>query len=225
MNWNDLLSQQFALREQHARQCALAGYGQPLDEALWPVIERFWALGIPTTGSCQGHPQGNGEWSQSFVLIRHRPGIAARWNTLVLGLLDVVGMPGVQHKVFARGWECCYTDRGEHTPEVRWRHGLNDWLEVLDTVGNRTIQQQGLTWEPWSGPALAVPQDIVVTPGFTDRLLAFRRQLSPDDHLILTLGLELSNLEEVAHRLNRPLDRINSAWQHVWEAWRNFVGD
>lgn len=141
----------------------------------------------------------------------------ARWHSLVLALLNVKTQAGVTHKVFKDGWECHYSDRGYLTPEVQWRHGLNDWLEVLDTVGNEMIQQQGLTWEPWEGPALAVPEHIVLTDDFTDKLLAFRQQLTTEEHVILTLGLEVSTLNEVAQMINRPIGQIQAAWQHMWE--------
>ncbi len=219
ISWNDLVNQQLALREQHSRQCALAGGGQPLDNEMWPIIDRFWSLGIMTTGSCQGHPRADGQWSQSYVVVRGCiDGTVDRWHALVLGLLDVMTVAGVDHKVSKSGWECHYIDfLGELTLEAKWRHGLNDWVEVLDKVGTRTIQQQGLTWEPWAGPALEVPPSINVTHGFTDKLLAFRMRLSPDDLMILDMGMDFSTLQEVALLTKRSIDQVRATWQRLWE--------
>ncbi len=50
--------------------------------------------------------------------------------------------------------------------------------------------------------------------------MGFREELCTEDHLLLTLGLELSTLPAVAQRLQRPLDRIGSAWESQWDRWR-----
>ncbi|PSR21553.1 MAG: hypothetical protein C7B47_17240 [Sulfobacillus thermosulfidooxidans] len=216
--WTELVNQQRELRAQHIRQCTLAGGGQPVDDEMWPIIDRLWSLGIMTTGSCQGHPQADGSWSPSYVVVRGcRDGTVHRWHEVVLGLLDVPAVAGIEHRITKLGWACHYSDcLGELTLETKWRHGLNDFMEVLDRVGTRILQRQGLTWEPWAGPALEVPPTIQVIPDFTTKYLAFRQRLSAEELMIFDLGLEFSSLAEVAPLIKRSIEQVRDTWHRLW---------
>ena len=159
-DWEGRIQQQTDQRAEPARQCALAGYGRPVDEPLWPVLERLWALGLATSGSCAGHRQAeSGLWSMSYVVFRHQAGDTSRWQQVALAVLGVRGLAGVSHQVTPGTLHIMYSDRGWASGEAKWRQGLQDWIVAIDEAAWQSLSEDKV-WEAWEGPALAVPQDI-----------------------------------------------------------------
>ncbi|AEW04064.1 hypothetical protein Sulac_0523 [Sulfobacillus acidophilus DSM 10332] len=51
-SWEEHFAALAANRTRHVWEIPVAGGGQPLEPMVWPLIEIFWALRIPTVGSC-----------------------------------------------------------------------------------------------------------------------------------------------------------------------------
>ncbi len=221
--WEALIRQQAVQRSQHARQCALAGYGQPVDEPLWPVLDRLWALGLVTSGSCAGHPSPNSAlWSKSYVIFRHQSDVRMRWRRLVWTILEQSGAPGVTHQVESDALKIIYSDRGWLSGEVKWRQGIQDWVVAIDEAAIQTLSD-GEVWNAWDGPALVVPDNInpsrLYTEEWHDYLKEIRQHDERDFH-VLTLGMDAHSLSDVATQMSWSLDDITTRWNHVWDVWR-----
>ena len=221
--WESRIQQQVAQRTQHARQCALIGYGQPLDEPLWPVIDRLWALGLATSGSCAGHPQSESSlWSMSYVVFRHQAEDRSRWRRLALAVLECQGFPGVTHQVESGALTIHYTDRGRVSGETKWRQGLQGWIVAIDEAAWQSLSE-GETWNAWDGSAQAVPEDIDPARLLTQEWQSYLQEIREHDErdfLVLALGMDAQSVSDLATRMSWPLDDTTTRWARVWDAWR-----
>lgn len=79
LSWSDRVNQIEAQRAVQAQKMTLVGLGQPVDPLIWPIPDRFHALGIPTRGSCEGHwiPYSQRPLNPFVTVHGTGPGVAA----------------------------------------------------------------------------------------------------------------------------------------------------
>lgn len=220
-DWNDRVAMVAARQADHARRIQIAGMGQPLDPLMWPIIHRFWALGIRTVGSCQGHaPKPDSDAiSRTFVTVRgHDPLVQARWKRLVFEFLTPVISPGVLFGVTVLGFESSYPS--VTSPEdfaQRLERALSLWVKKLDQVGQACLEQEP-PWEAWDGPAADVPSAVdpqwMLNP-FVDYLA----QLDPLSNQIVRWHLNVFSWEDTAHYAGVSVDEAKARWDQAWAGW------
>lgn len=220
--WDALLAEQRDLRPQHMRQCLLAGYGQPLDDALWPVIDRLWALGIATSGSCQGHPLTDITYSNSYISVKDRISQHTRWQRVFLAILARPVTAGVSHYIETNAMNIAYSHRGLLPIQEKWQRGIQDWIDAIDHAAQASLNADEL-WAPWPGPCLDVPLDIDPAALFTMEWQHYLSELdthSTQDRIVMEFGLLDSTLADVALRFGWPLSEVESGWRRGWAGWR-----
>lgn len=88
LSWSDRVNQIEAQRAVQAQKMTLVGLGQPVDPLIWPIPDRFHALGIPTRGSCEGHwiPYSQRPLNP-FVTVHGDPALRHQWLAIVESFL------------------------------------------------------------------------------------------------------------------------------------------
>lgn len=222
-DWESLVQAQTERQAEASRCTALAGYGQPMDPAMWPIIERFWALGIPTAGSCQGHQISETSWSETFVSVDlwgASPSVIQRRHQIVLALVDQRPVAGAEIHVTATSVYCTYRNWvGQHrTMSQKWLLGLQAIIEALDTAGRYCVEHEP-AWEPWSGPAPGVPDAVDPVRLGTEEWHAFLRGLDRPTWTCVTDRLIGRSWEQTAQDNGMSIEQAKAQWEKVWQNW------
>lgn len=220
LNWNERVALVDAARDTSLRQIHLAGLGQALDPLMWPIIARFWALGIPTVGSCQGHySPSNCSEAVTFVSVRssQADAEARRWR-LVKAFLTPPVAPYVLFSASVMGFEVYYRPvDSKETFEQRQQEALSVWVDKLDRVGRECTQQEP-PWVSWEGPARDVPESV---DAFRLKV-PFIRYLGELDHLserIVRWQLSGFSWEDTARYQGVSVNEAQARWNQAWAGW------
>lgn len=219
--WDELVQLQAAQRAMHARWAALEGYGQPMDEALWPIIERFWALGIHTRGSCQGHPSPDeAAWSQTFVTLNITTESESRWQRLVLAMLRGQGVAGVEFLVSSSTIHSEYSSRfgKQLTLEQKWRHALGNWIAALDNAGRECLQYEA-PWQPWVSGAAEVPEAVRLDGLLTRAYPQYLHALDDPHHHTVLYRFDGWDWDHIATFTRTNPAVAQQRWEEVWDDW------
>jgi hypothetical protein len=210
--WRQLVATQEADRADHARRIQLAGWGQPLDPLLWPVIDRLWALGLSTHASCQGHPSKDTAitWIRfSNFLERDDPTAGRRWKRFYHAFHRLQGfaMVATRQDMFAS-----YPTRARSLPFAdRQARVLRRWAAIADAAGRECLQHEP-PWEPWAGPAVGVPAAIDPGPSLAD----FLHELPWPQHLVVIQRLDGRPWAGVAQTTRLPEAECRRLWDETW---------
>lgn len=129
-----------------------------MDPDIWPIVDRFWALGILTDCSCQGNLRRGGTWSETFVsvdlpLIKEDPLALRRWNEVVVAMISQPPIAGGMLQVLATSVFRIYNNNvGQHRPpEEKWRTAARASVQALNIAAERCLQQE-LPWKAVGRP-------------------------------------------------------------------------
>ncbi|MCY0885786.1 MAG: hypothetical protein OWV35_07880 [Firmicutes bacterium] len=183
-------------------------------------MERFWALGLPTQGSCAGH------WApefrpQTFVTtsIPDEPSARRRWQRLAAAFLAAPW----PYDVVACVTPISFTVEYGEGPAARFQQKqtavLAIWARVLDTVGVAALATEP-AWGPWPGPALDVPR--TVDPVRMLDGLAFAHWLhaqNPDTKSLVDRRLSGVAWATLAQELGQPAWVLKARYAALWAEW------
>jgi hypothetical protein len=210
--WRQLVAAQEANRADHARRIQLAGWGQPLDPLLWPVIDRLWALGLPTHASCQGHPSADTAitWIRFSNFLEHDDSTAGhRWKRFYYAFHRLQGfaMVATRQDLFAS-----YPTRTRGLPFAeRQARVLRRWAAIADAAGRECLQHEP-PWEPWAGPAVGIPAAVDLGPTLAD----FLHQLPWPQSLTIHQRLDGRPWAAVAQSAGLREAECRALWDRTW---------
>ncbi len=218
--WMELVRYQETGRAMHERQVALSSFGQSLDSGLWSILDRFWALGLPTQGSCTGHHVTNFTFVTLNARSRWDVATTARWRRLVDEWLAPAVTPGVLFTVSGTGFETQYpgaTSEAEYA--AVYTRALQWWCDKLDRAG-RDCALHHPAWEAWDGPALDVPSTVDANHLLTP-FIRYLGTLDPTSEMVVRQHLTLitATWETLATQLQEPVDSVIHRWESAWDGW------
>ncbi len=221
--WEQRIHTQAAARTDHARRLGLAGFGQFLDPLLWPIIDRLWALGLPTTGSCQGHEMYGNPYgypvtfvSMGFDLMEDAA-TRSRWHQLIAEFLTPQVAPGIVFAVTTLGLETRYLHYPPGTFDTLHKHALSLWCQKLDTVGRACLLRE-IPWEPWPGPALDVPA-VVDFSHLRSSFAADLDILDPWKKAVIFSHIRGASWSHIAGTVHRSPADLMRVWDTFWSEW------
>lgn len=191
----------------------LSSLGQPLDDGLWPILDRFWALGLSTQGSCAGHQVGDVTFVAVNARLRGDVTTVARW------LMPAV-TPRAIFTVSVAGFETQYPlATSEAAYAALHERALPWWCGKLDQAGRDCVLDYP-DWEPWDGPALDVPSAVDANTLLTP-FIGYLGTLDPATEMVVRQHLSsvAATWEALATRLHEPVDRVIDRWESAWQEW------
>lgn len=213
-SWHERVEKILATQDDAERRIAISGYGKGLDQDLWPIIARFWALGLLTGGSCSGHSFE----SFTFVNLRRTHDVASniRRRHLVDAFLTPARAPGVIFGANVMGFESRYptTTPEDHPDFVRRRAlALGLWVEKLDHVGQLCTKQEA-PWDSWEGPCSHVPPTVDLRR-MTKPFLNFFHDQSSATRSIVRTGVKTWPIEVPS----MTDGQVQVLWDRFWGEW------
>ena len=216
--WMDRVNTQTALRMHHDRQIRLAGWGVALDAPLWPIIDRLWALGILTVGSCVGHYDAPG--AHAFVAVARSyfdKAAYRRWMRIVESFIEPTISPGIVFAVTVDRLESrYYPNESESYADLRTR-ALSLWCDKLDVAGRACLEQEPL-WEPWSGPALDVPSTVEPERMLMD-FVEYMNTLEKKTRWVFSDRLKGIPWARIARDTHQTIPDARAMWNAGWVEW------
>lgn len=222
-SWNVLVAEQTARRPVNHLKTIVSGGGLPIDPELWPVLERLWALGIPTAGSCVGH--SNTGYTYAFVSISGLSDPKTEWYARCRRVLEAhlapinpaVGRFSVSPNILRVQYAPPSTDP-KHFAAYR-AEALAQWCNRLDVAGQHCLAD-GQIWTPWD----VLPRDVPDLPTVAQALAAspwrfvrFLNQQPPDvQRMIRIRMLEISIAWETLPGIRTSSTAV---WQARWDAF------
>lgn len=221
-SWEDRVAAVAAHRSVSAYRMAVSGFGQPVDRHIWPVLDRFGALGIPTVGSCEGHfAPGNPQPPSLFVSVDSgpEPALRHRWLAVVDELLQPVVM-GAPIRLSV----------GVMDVSVDWHHIPEDFpteqsrvltilCDKLDAAGRRLVADTSVDdWAVWVIPDLEVPDGVDPTR-MGMAFVEFLSQQDPRVDRIVRNRLDGFDWPRIAGAVHSPESQCRQAWEAFWDDW------
>lgn len=217
--WMRRIDRYMAHKSAWTRRMTLAGFGQEPDEPIFPLLCRFWALGIPTTGSCAGHIWSTTHYANLFVVVAARSSFAqAQWRRVVNAWWDYPQWGGGTQLLInahVAEWRLLPPD-SIRDGILRLQQLRALIVERLDTIGPHLIEDP-MPDVGWHGPAPHVPSHIETLPAW-DWVHFVRRypQLYQD---VVTARLDGWAWHQIAQDYAVTIPIARSIWQEVWDAW------
>lgn len=215
--WTSLVRTQEILRPLHVRQIHLAGWGQALDPPLWPIIDRLWALGLPTAGSCAGHDFQNGPFVSFLRRFTWDTAQTRRWHQVVEAFLQPVRIPGALFMATTLGLQVQYVGDVDSSFAESNARVLQAWCDKLDKAGELCASQEP-PWQPWAGPALDVP--VICDPRHLKTpFVVYLHSLDRLSQYVIHSHLNGIDWTTIAQETQQPLAVLQTRWKTFWADW------
>ncbi|CAB1129495.1 protein of unknown function [Candidatus Hydrogenisulfobacillus filiaventi] len=194
-----------------------AGWGQPPDPPVVPIVLRLWRMGIATDGSCAGH-----RGSPTYITVR--PGATevgeAHWHTLAVIGLRAQWPRGCSVAWSASGVEARYSPLAAEDPAFAHRVRtslLRQMRRLLDAMGH-VWDASGLSWTPWE--PVPVPDGVEPATLGTEAWFAFWRARSESERLVAELRWVGQSWSAIALETGLAADACRRMWTDLWSGWR-----
>lgn len=223
--WQRCGAAQEAQRRDLARRITIAGSGTSLDPDLWPVIERFWALGIPTIGSCAGHlyPTANGaQRSQLFVTVNFLMGAGPRrrWRRFVQAVVTQRPVAGAMIQVSATSVSAEFSNHAgrQWSLEAKAQHVLDNLCSALNVAGLSSLAA-GARWDPWDGPAPDVPDAVRLEPLNSMEYVSYKHGQARAVSSVVDARIRGLSWDTIARRTSCSVVEARRRWDVYWAEW------
>ena len=201
---------------------SLAGLGTPPDPLIWPILDRFGALGIPTQGSCQGHIiDGGSEPPKAFVSVSQMTmDVAARrrWLVAVDSFLAPIVMPFALFSVNAIAFRVDWHERVSQDFATEHSRVLAVWADKLDAAGRSLVASDPDDWSVWVMPDVGVPAGVdprcMETP-----FVAFLHTQNRWVDRVIRRRLGGCDWATIANEMRWAEVGCRAAWEQFWAAW------
>lgn len=219
--WDERIAQVQTQRNANHRFMSLAGLGTPPDPLIWPILERFGALGIPTRGSCQGHiiPEDSRP-PMAFVTVSQGDMDSAqhrRWLAAVDSFLAPAVMPIARFSIDVLGFSVLWHQVSQNFADERLRV-LTSWANKLDEAGRHMVASDPEDWSVWVMPDVGVPAAVdprrMETP-----FVAFLDTQDRQVDFVVRRRLAGWDWNAIAHQVRWAETACREAWEAFWSDW------
>lgn len=219
LTWDERVNLAKVQRPVSERRLTLAGYGRVVDSLLWPILDRFWALGIPTRGSCQGHRVSDHTPPRMFVTVTSgpEPALRRRWLAAVNAFLTPITMPYALFGVDVLGFHVQWHADSPEFP-AQQAQVLQVFRDKLDTAGRALVASDPDDWSVWSMPDPGVP-DAVDLRNVELPFAMFLSQQPRRVELLVSRRLDGNDWNTIARMLQWTETACREAWDVFWDAW------